>query len=624
MYLSFRLAALAFFIFVAQASMAQKGAINTTKTTRIEPPNWFITAKDRSLQLLVHHPEIATAKATVSYPGLRITKQYRLESTNYLVLLLSLDKAVKSGEAKLTFNWADGKNLSLSYQLLDKPATQQQPITAADAVYLITPDRFANGNPANDDAVGFSEKSDRSKNYARHGGDIKGITDRLPYLQDLGITTVWINPVLTNNMPHSSYHGYAITDFYEIDPRFGTLAEYKNLISTAHGRGMKVVKDMVLNHAGSFNHIFVDPPSKKWFNHYGEPGFRSNFRASVVPDPHASAEDTEVMTDGWFDSTMPDLNQRDSTLARYLIQNSLWWVFTAGIDGIRMDTYPYPEKNFMLNWVKALREQFPTLYIVGEVWVSSPALAAYWTTKGKGVNTDKYAGNLPTITDFPLFSATNQAFNQNGGWDDGLNKIYNLLSQDFVYDDASQHLVFLDNHDVNRFCSEVGMDTAKMKMALTFLSTVRGVPQIYYGTEIMLKGKDGSHPELRQDFPGGWAGDVTNSFDPKNHTPAQKAVYQHMRKLLTWRKSSPAIAKGNYIHYVGDGNLYVYGRKHQDASVMVILNNNGKEITHELGRYQQLIKGYSKAKNVITGEVLTDLKSVTVAAKSGLLLELIK
>lgn len=594
-------------------------------TAIIEPPMWYVQAKDKTLQLLVYYPDAKAATATIKSGSATLVKQYGMEHADYTVLLLRLNENAKAETMNISLSWPGKKAVNVPYVLMDKAAAEAPlPITPADVLYLITPDRFANGNPANDDAPGYLEKANRGQNNARHGGDLEGIRKKLPYLKDLGITGIWINPVLENNMPHSSYHGYAITDFYKIDARFGTLAEYQKLISEAHQSGIKVVKDMVLNHAGSYARIFKEAPSKNWYNFYDHPDFRSNFRASVVPDPHASDEDMEVMTDGWFDSTMPDLNQRDSTLGRYLIQNTLWWIWTSGIDGIRMDTYPYPDKTYVTKWANAVLHQFPGFYLVGEVWVGSPALASYWTTKGKATNADGYAGNLPTITDFPLYGATNQAFNQNGGWEDGMNKIYTILSQDFVYDDPSQHLVFLDNHDVNRFCTEVGMDTAKMKMALTFLATVRGIPQLYYGTEIMLRGKDGSHPELRADFPGGWPGDKLDLFNPANQSKEQRAVWNHTRKLLQWRKTSAAVAKGKFTHYVGGGDLYAYARQSPEQTLLVLMNNRTEGMQHGLERYKSITKGFSKVRNVLTGEEQPITSKINLGAKSGTVLELLK
>lgn len=614
------LAGTLFLLLAPLSLMAQKGKASAVAVD-IEPPTWYTGAKDRTLQLLIHTTEASQATVSIKHPGVVISKQYALENPDYKIVLLNLPANLSAGKAELTLTWAGKKPVSVGYEFLAPNASLGiMPITPADALYLITPDRFANGNPANDDIKEYLERPDRSKNYMRHGGDIEGIRKKLPYLKDLGITGIWINPVLENDMPHSSYHGYAITNFYAMDKRFGTLAEYQNLIKEAHAQGIKVVKDMVLNHAGSYGRLFKKAPSKSWFNRYDEPNFRSNFRASIIPDPHASAEDLEVMADGWFDGTMPDINQRDTAMARYLIQNTLWWIWTSGIDGIRMDTYPYPDKNFVTQWASAIERQFPGFYLVGEVWVGSPALASYWT---QSRNHDGYKGNLPTITDFPLHGAVTQAFNQGGGWEDGMNKLYSILSQDFVYDDASKHLVFLDNHDVNRFCSEVGMDTSKMKMALTFLTTVRGIPQIYYGTEIMLRGKDGSHPELRADFPGGWPGDKLDLFNPTNQSKEQRAVYEHLRKLLNWRKTSPAMAKGKFIHYTGGGEFYTYARLSPEQTVLVVLNNENKAVKHGLGRYTSVTKGFTKGRNVLTGQV-QELKEVDLAAKSGVVLELMK
>lgn len=587
---------------------------------RVEPANWWLDFKDKDVELLVKGKDLSSAKVSVQWPGLTVGKVKKVKNPDYLFVPLIWNEQTAAGTVPITFTFPNGKklvhNFSLQKRSYTKPALG--PIGPQDLMYLLMPDRFANGDPKNDQVAGMLEGPNRNAPSGRHGGDIAGIRKNLPYLKDIGVTVLWINPLLENNMGGYSYHGYAITDLYKIDPRFGSNQDYIDLIKEAQKSGIKIVKDMVLNHIGSNHWLLKEMPDSSWFNWHPEGYVNSNFRAMVVADPHASEDDKRKMVKGWFDKTMPDLNQENPMVAKYLIQNTLWWIETAKLDGIRMDTYPYPDKNFIRQWVSAIMKEYPWFYIVGEVWVQQAALAAYWTDP----QSDGYQGNLPTVTDFPLHANINQAFNEGGGWDNGLTRLYNSLAQDFVYKFPEKHLTFLDNHDVNRVALELGKDTAKVKQAITFLLTTRGIPQVYYGTEFLWHGKDGSHPEVRTDFPGGWAGDTKNFFKGEGMDANQAAVFKHFKQLANWRKNNKAIGNGRLTHYIPEDNLYVYFRKASRETVMVVLNGNNESKNLNTTRFAADMQGYKSGKEILTNKTLTDLKQLSIPARGSVVIEL--
>ncbi len=588
--------------------------------SRIEPPFWWAGMKNPKLQILVHGKGIGQAKVSITYAGVRLAETIRTENPNYLFLNLELAPDVKPGKLPLVFEQG-GATKTLEYEIRAKSvATNRiQGFDQADLIYLLMPDRFANGDPSNDNVAGMLEKADRKAPFGRHGGDLQGVINHLDYLKDLGTTALWLNPVLENDMPASSYHGYAITDFYRVDRRFGDNEKYLQLIDQAHGRGLKVIQDMVANHIGASHWWMQDLPAPDWIHQFPE-FTRSNYRLAVISDPHASQADSTQMTKGWFDTTMPDLNQNNELLANYLIQNTLWWIEYSGIDGIRMDTYPYPDKDFMARWVREVMHEYPRFNIVGEVWIHSAAISAYWLKNT--FNRDTYQSTLPSLTDFPVFEAVTKAFNEPTGWSEGLSRLYHVLAEDFVYEKPENNVIFLDNHDVSRYFTSVRENPASFKMGLAYLLTMRGIPQIYYGTELMMAGDGGFHPDVRKDFPGGWSSDPLNAFTPKGRTPAQNEAFDYLRKLATWRKGKPVIHHGKLTHFLPEDDTYVYFRHDGQNCVLVAFNNSDKPKTLKTKRFAELMTGYQHGRNVLTGAKVDDLQTLVLPAKSATVLEL--
>lgn len=608
------------FFYFAAATLTFGQKKSTPPFEHLEPPFWWTSLKSRNLQILFYNGKVNLAEYSVAltYPGVTVETR-KTENPHYLFVYLTLAADVRPGQLPFVFT-AGKKKVNHAYELRDKPAQSPLPtINASDVIYLLMPDRFANGDLKNDTIPGMFEGTHRNKPNGRHGGDLKGIQDHLDYFQDLGITSLWLNPVLENNEPHHSYHGYAITDLYKVDARFGTNDQYKQLIDDCHRRGMKMIQDMVMNHIGNESWLFKDLPAKDWVHQFPE-FTRSNFRGSAMSDPYAAPADVNRMNAGWFDTHMPDINQLNPMMATYLIQNSLWWIGYAGLDGIRMDTYPYPDKEFMSQWARTVLDEFPNFYIVGEVWISAVATTAYWQ-KGM-VNRDGYQSFLPAVTDFPLHAAMPAAMNEKEGYDNGLARLYFLLSQDFLYPDPNKLLTFLDNHDLTRFFNTVGKDPAKFKLALTFLLTTRGTPQLYYATELMMDGDAMSHPDIRRDFPGGWKEDPANAFTVEGRTVEQNEIFNYTRKLLNWRKSNPTFQGGKLTHYVPESNVYVYFRSKGSSRVMVVLNGSEKEVKLATARFSESLQGVSSATDIITGNTVPDLDSLTLGPRSSLVLEL--
>ncbi len=600
----------------------------------VEPPFWWVGMKGKSLQILLHNTKVNIADyvASLSYPGVTLAEARKVENPHYLFLTLTITEQAKPGMLPLTFIQGKRK-FEYLYELKATPSSSPLPtVNSSDVVYMLMPDRFANGDVKNDSVPGMYQGAHREIPQSRHGGDLKGISDHLDYFLDLGVTALWINPVLESNQPklkviengktHSydpTYHGYTITDLYKVDARFGSNEQYKLLIGQCHAKGIKVIKDLVMNHIGNEHWLAKDLPEKDWVHQF--PSFtKSNFRGSVISDPYRSAEDLTRMNSGWFDNHMPDLNQVNPLLATYLIQNSLWWIGYAALDGIRMDTYPYPNKEFMARWARTVTEEYPSFYLVGEVWISAVPTTAYWQ-KGT-INHDGYQSYLPSVTDFSLCEAIAMALNEKEGYDTGLARLYFLLSQDFIYSNANNLLTFLDNHDRTRFFNTVGKDVAKFKMGLAFLLTTRGIPQLYYGTELRVEGDYSSHPDVRRDFPGGWVNDNANAFTREGRTKEQNEIFDFTKKLLNWRKTNATFQGGRLIHYVPENNVYVYFRIMDSKRVMVVLNASEKEVTLNTDRFKESIAGATKAHEVISGNTLQSLTSLTLGARGVLILEL--
>jgi neopullulanase len=587
---------------------------------KVEPPQWWIGMEVPTLQLLVYGNDIAKTEPEIKYKGIKITKVNRTDNPNYLFIDILIDNTTQPGKFPIMFKSA-GKIIAYDYELFQKEKNpeKRKGFDQSDVIYLLMPDRFANGDPSIDSPEGILEKINRNDHNGRHGGDLKGISDNLDYLVKLGVTALWLNPVFENNMPKYSYHGYAITDFYKVDARFGTNAGYKKFVDDCHKKGLKVIKDMIFNHSASEHWFIKDLPSKDWIHQFPE-FTRSNYKGEVTSDPYASERDAMLFQKGWFDYTMPDLNQRNPFLANYLIQNSLWWIEYAGIDGIRMDTYPYPYKEMMASWVQRVLKEYPAFNIVGESWLQKESHTAYWQKNFKGK--DGYNSFLPSVTDFPLYSAVIKALNQPEGWTGGLSEIYYVLCQDFLYSDASLNLIFPDNHDVDRIYSALDHNFNKFKMAMSFFMTTRGIPQIYYGTEILMDGLgSASHGYLRQDFPGGWPGDKMNAFTRHNLSVERIMALEFMTRLLNWRKHSKLVHKGKLKHFIPENGTYVYFRYDDTDAIMVILS---KKDAHYLNtaRYNEIIGKYKKAKDVITGEEFDDLGTIWLEGFSARILEL--
>jgi glycosidase len=618
------------FFFATTLATAQEPA-NLPLMARIDPPSWWVGMQNSSLELCVYGKNIANATITVGpYAGVSLVKRETTDNPNYVFLTLSVSPKTKPGNLIITARSGNETSMrGYALQARTPGLKERQGFSAADAIYMIMPDRFANGDPSNDVVPGFPDQTHRDSLHFRHGGDIEGIIGKLDYIRDLGMTAVWCTPLIENNMPRYSYHGYAFTDFYAIDRRFGTNEDYRRYVDSCHAKGLKVIQDVVLNHMGDQNYLAKDPPSLRWINDAAllaskdrrKDIVKPNYRASTHSDPYASEYDKRGMTERWFDWMMPDLNVKEPHLARYLIQNTIWWIEFAGLDGLRVDTYPYPAREFTVEWIKAVLKEYPKLGIVGEVWISeSVAMSAYW--QAGALNRDGFNSYLPALTDFPLNAALSAALNEKEDWSNGLIKIYNTLAQDFIYADAGKNLIFLDNHDLSRFFSIVGEDVKKLKMALAMIMTMRGAPQVYYGTEIAMAGYKDPDPLVRKDFPGGWREDSVNAFTAEGRSPLQNEVFNYLRALAQWRKSKPVIHSGKTMQFVPSDGVYVYFRYNDRDTVMVVANNNDAERVVPTERFAERLGKATTAKNVVTGETLNSISTITIPAKSALVLEL--
>jgi glycosidase len=589
--------------------------------THVDPPFWWTDMKNTELQIMVYGENISDSKVSINYPGVKVKEIVSVESPNYLFIYLNITESAEPGIMNIEF--IEGKKKTIQpYELKTRnPKPGALGFTTADVLYLITPDRFANGDPSNDNLEGAVANRERSG--SRHGGDIRGIINNLDYLEDLGITTIWLNPVQKNGP--NTYHGYAITDFYEIDPRYGTDKEYIEMIDKTHNRGMKVVMDMIFNHSGSSHWWMMDLPTSDWLN-FNNTYVQTNHNKWSVVDVHAPESEKKHFVDGWFSRGMPDLNQRNRHVATYLIQNSIWWIEYARIDGIRQDTHPYADYDFMARWCKEVTDEYPNFNIVGESWYpSGPGFTAWWQRNSKVNNSNSY---LKTVMDFNLTFICQQAFvdenEPSDGKSKGLFKIYESLAQDFLYTDLKNILIFLDNHDLGRFSLQEDTDLRKYKQGIAFLLTTRGIPQIYYGTEILMTGtKESGDGNIRKDFPGGWKEDPVNAFNAEGRTPKQNEAWDYMQKLLHWRIRNKAITEGNLIHYAPNNNgCYVYARIKDDKTALVILNGSNNDQLLSMDRYRDVIGSYTKGVDVITGQVLDVTSQINVPARGVFVMDL--
>ncbi|ETZ20054.1 glycoside hydrolase family 13 protein [Pedobacter sp. V48] len=598
--------------------------VSAQKLERVEPMFWWVGMHNPKLQLLVHGTEIATLETDINYPGVKLLEIHKVENPNYLFLDLEISAGAKAGKFPIIFNRNGKKKLQYVYELKNKEESPSriQGVTNKDLIYLLMPDRFANGDKSNDVIKGMREtKLNRDSMYYRHGGDLQGLIGKLDYLKDLGITTIWMTPEIENDMPLASYHGYAATDHYKIDPRYGTLELYKTYVNKAHEKGLKVIKDVVHNHMGTGHWFYNDMPMKDWVNHW--PAYtQTSYRDEPVMDPHASGTDKKKMLDGWFVPSMPDFNQKNPYVQNYITQNHIWWIEYAGIDGLRLDTYPYNEPEYMRDWAIKLKAEFPTLSIFGETLVNSVAAQAFFTggsTVRPGFDTE-----LPGVTDAVVKNAIYEALNGKSGWTDGIFRLYTTIAQDFLYKDVDQNVVFLDNHDMSRFYSMVGDDLNKFKTGMSILLTMRGIPQIYYGTEILMKNFSNPDGLVRSDFPGGWEGDKTDKFTKNGRTAQENEAWNHIRILANYRKESVALQTGKLMQFVPEDGVYTYFRYTVDGKkdVMILVNTEDKVKELNTSRFEQCLSKVTSATNVLTKEKLNSIKTISVPAKTTLVLEL--
>ena len=588
-----------------------------SETPRVEPSFWWSGMAETELQLMVSGERIADYTASITSTHVSIKEVVTLPNRNYQLIYLDLSGAVPE-----TFDlvFTNGKKkITVPYELKERNPKRLliESFGPSDVLYLIMPDRFANGDPTNDQIPMRTQyKVDRNDPNARHGGDLKGISDRLGYLSDLGVTAIWLNPVLENDMEGGSYHGYATTDYYRVDPRFGSNEEYRQLISNAHEKGMKVVMDMIFNHCGSDHPWLTEVPSPDWFNNLEEYVQTSHMKEMYF-DPYASEYDKSKMVDGWFVPTMPDLNQRNRHVAKYLIQNSIWWIEYSGVDGIRQDTYPYADYEMMVDWLMAVEKEYPDYNIVAEAWLNNPIGTAFWQGNSP-LNPNNT--HLKSVMDFRFMGLSHSAFfEETTEWNGGLHGIYDHMTYDFIYPDIYNVLRFLDNHDTDRFLKEYPQDLSGWKQAITFLLTMPGTPQIYYGTELLMHGNKSRHDGyVRLDVPGGWPGDETDHFTHAGRDAIQNEAFDFLSKLLHWRQENEVIARGGMKHYVLQKGVYVYERFLDDDKVLVFMNGTMNEVTINLDRYAESIKGMSSAKDFLSGKTITLGETLTLSPKEVL------
>lgn len=613
--------------------MTALGMNAAVKIDRVEPTDWYVGMKDPSLQLMVYGEGIREAQVSTDYPGACVDSLVRLDSPNYLLVYLDLSGA-RPGEMKLRFTLGKSKK-EVSYRLKARAMVgeERKGFSNADVLYMLMPDRFAQGKDHKAQVKGMNPYvEDRSKPSLRHGGDLQGIRDHLDYFTQLGVTALWLTPVLENNSPDgkdgsSTYHGYATTNYYRVDPRFGTNEDYRELIADAHAKGLKVVMDMIFNHCG-FEHPWVkDLPSQDWLNvpewlsgkeEDKAKYLQTSYKLTPVLDPYAAEVDKRETVDGWFVPSMPDLNQRNPHVIKYLIQNSVWWIETVGIDGIRMDTYPYADREAMALWMKTLEREYPNFNTVGETWVTEPAYTAAWQKDSKLSSVNSY---LKTVMDFAFYDRVNMAAREEtDDWWQGMNRVYNTLCYDYLYANPSSVLAFIENHDTDRFLRN-GTDTLALKQALALLLTINRTPQLYYGTEILMNGtKEVTDGNVRKDFPGGFPGDKANCFTAEGRTRAQNDMFNWLSRLLHWRQGNEAIIHGKQVQFTPRKGVYVIARQAKGQNVLTVVNGTGKPARMEVKRYAEIIGQATEATDILTGRKVALEKDVALQPRETLVL----
>ncbi len=589
---------------------------------RVEPPFWWQGFVHTELQLMVHGPGITGFEPSVDHPGITLARVERGDSDNYLFLYLDIEATARPGTFEIGFENGD-QRIAHDYELRRR-ATDPDHVrgfSAGDAIYLITPDRFANADPGNDSLPALEDTLNREDPYGRHGGDLAGIEQALDYIADMGFTAIWLNPVLENAVPRYSYHGYSTTDFYAVDARFGSNEQYRQLVATARDKGLGVIMDMIVNHAGIGHWWMQDLPTADWLNKPDERP-RTTHARTANQDPYASEYDKSAQTDGWFSPYMPDLNQRNPLLADYLTQNTIWWIEYLGLSGVRMDTYPYPDKHYMSEWARRVMQEYPQFNITGEEWSNNPAIVSYWQ-RGK-VNHDGYESWTPSMLDFPLQFALHDALTgaepeRGSVW----TPVYEMLGNDFLYPDPANLVIFPDNHDMSRVYTRVNEDYDLFRMALVYTLTMRGIPQIYYGTEILMShpGTE-SHGAIRAEFPGGWADHDKNAFTGKGLTAGERRAQQFLRQLLNWRKDKAVLHRGELMQYTPIGNVYAYFRYDDAETVMVVFNRGGEAVDLDMARFHERLGDSQFAEDVISGKRYGISRSLRLEPRSVMVLEI--
>ncbi|MEO5581614.1 MAG: glycoside hydrolase family 13 protein [Saprospiraceae bacterium] len=578
-------------------------------SVRIEPPHWWVGMKSNKLQLLIHGDSISKQSIKIIKTGVTVKKISKAESPNYVFIDLDISPLTKPGDIAIQFG---SKKINYSLLPREKNSAQRKGYDNSDVIYLITPDRFANGDSTNDNQPSMIEHSNRLHKDGRHGGDIKGMVDHLDYIQDMGFTALWPTPVLENNLPTFTYHGYAISDFYKVDPRFGTNESYRELANQAKDKGIKLIIDIVVNHCGSGHWWMKDLPFKDWINNEGK-FISTNHRRETNMDPHAASYDKQLMTQGWFVPSMPDLNSRNPYMASYLIQNTIWWIEYASLSGLRIDTYPYVDKEFSAKWSKAVLEEYPNLNLVGEEWSYNPMITSYWQKGMK--NKDGYISSLRSVMDFPLQNAiVHSLSDKDSGFEKGWFNTYSVLANDFIYADPDNLVVFADNHDMIRFYTQIHENFDWWKQGMVYLTTTRGIPEIYYGTEILTVTASGRKDdgEIRADMPGGWTGDKKNAFTKEGLNAKELEAQSLLRQLLNLRKSAPALQSGRLIQFAPDHGVYTYFRLSTMEKYMIILSKNSTSVKLDPSKFKEIIGSSTEFSDALTHEVMEQDQAFTI------------
>ncbi len=601
------------------------------KVDRVHPTHWWVGMKNPNLQILLSGANIQENSFTINYPGVRLVRVHKPENRNHVFIDIVISATVKPGIIKIMIRNPNGNgviNYELKARNRDNGKTRVRGVTSKDVSYLMMPDRFANGDPSNDAFDFYRDNSaDRNNKFARHGGDLKGVQDHLDYFNELGVTAIWFTPVTENDMPKmnegrpmSGYHGYWFTDHYQVDKRLGGNDAYKSLVEAAHKKGLKIIQDAIYNHIGQYHWINLDPPSKDWINHWAA-NTEPNHREESIFDPYGSKYDKNNMLEGWFRPHLPDVNLRNPFAATYLIQHAIWSVEEFGFDGFRIDTYKYCDEQFLNNMNAALLKEFPLVTTFVEAWSNTVVANAYF---GQNTIVTPFKHNAPGVIDFMLCFAMQGAMNQPPGWTEGVNRVYMTLAQDIVYKNPMNNCIFLDNHDMDRVFSVIGEDWTKMKWGINWLLTLRGIPQIYYGTEILMKNfKSPTDAEVRLDFPGGWNGDPINKFTAAGRSPAENEAFNYVSRLAQFRKNSSAITTGKTMQYIVRDGVYIYFRYDNKQTVMVITNTGARPFKPDWNMYNERTNGFSRMRNVITGETKT-MSGFEIQPKESFVLELLK